>query len=61
MKECRSVQIPNYSFVEHQRTDESTYLYGANVIIGEYPYPYWRSLSAFLDTRLIIPAVADTP
>lgn len=37
MKECRSVHIPNYSFVEHQRTDESTYLYGANVIIGEHP------------------------
>jgi uridine kinase len=58
MKECRSVHIPNYSFVEHQRTDETTYLYGANVIIGEHLCPRWRSLSAFLDTRLIIPAAA---
>jgi len=33
LKECRAAQIPNYSFVHHQRTDETTYLYGANVII----------------------------
>lgn len=28
-------QIPNYSFVLHQRTEETTYLYGAAVIIIE--------------------------
>ncbi|KAM0751561.1 armadillo beta-catenin plakoglobin [Meredithblackwellia eburnea MCA 4105] len=35
MKASRSVQIPNYSFVLHQRTEETTYLYGAAVIIVE--------------------------
>ena len=35
LKDCKSVQIPNYSFTKHARTDKRTYLYGATVIIVE--------------------------
>lgn len=35
LKHCEAVQIPTYSFTLHQRTEETTYLYGATVIIGE--------------------------
>lgn len=35
IRACRSVQIPDYSFVLHNRTDKSTYLYGAGCIILE--------------------------
>jgi hypothetical protein len=31
----KSVEIPVYSFVEHQRTKETQYLYGASVVILE--------------------------
>lgn len=35
LKGCKSVQIPNYSFQLHQRTDKRTNLYGATVVIVE--------------------------
>ncbi|GAA97909.1 uncharacterized protein L969DRAFT_25645 [Mixia osmundae IAM 14324] len=35
LKACKSVQIPVYSFVHHQRMPETQYLYGAAVIIVE--------------------------
>ena len=35
LKQCRSVEIPVYSFVLHQRTEDTQYLYGASVIILE--------------------------
>jgi len=35
LKEGRAVNCPVYSFSEHQRLDETKYLYGASVIIGE--------------------------
>ena len=35
LKESRAVQIPVYSFTQHQRTSESTYLYGHAVIVVE--------------------------
>lgn len=60
MKECRSVQIPNYSFVEHQRTDESTYLYGANVIIVEGIFVlYDKKLRDLLDLKIFVQCDSD--
>ncbi|KAJ3537673.1 hypothetical protein NM688_g6646 [Phlebia brevispora] len=35
LKACRQTNIPIYSFSEHQRLDETKYLYGAAVIITE--------------------------
>ncbi|EIM23970.1 armadillo/beta-catenin/plakoglobin [Wallemia mellicola CBS 633.66] len=35
IKKCRAVQLPNYSFVTHSRLPQSTYLYGARVVIVE--------------------------
>ncbi|GAA5873911.1 hypothetical protein JCM16303_002628 [Sporobolomyces ruberrimus] len=35
LKDCKAVQIPNYSFVKHSRLDETTYLYGAAIVIVE--------------------------
>lgn len=35
LKHCGAVQIPNYSFTLHQRTDVTSYLYGATVVIVE--------------------------
>lgn len=35
LKACRQSNIPVYSFAEHQRLDETKYLYGAAVIIAE--------------------------
>lgn len=35
LKSSKAVNIPVYSFVQHQRTNETQYLYGASVIIVE--------------------------
>lgn len=35
LKACKQTNIPIYSFKEHQRLDETKYLYGAAVILGE--------------------------
>ncbi|KAH7925492.1 armadillo beta-catenin plakoglobin [Leucogyrophana mollusca] len=35
LKACRQTNIPIYSFAEHQRLDETKYLYGAAIIIAE--------------------------
>ncbi|KAI0926134.1 hypothetical protein AcW1_008379 [Taiwanofungus camphoratus] len=35
LKACRQSNIPIYSFTEHQRLDETKYLYGAAIIIAE--------------------------
>ena len=35
LKASRAVQIPVYSFTQHQRTNQSTYLYGHTVIVVE--------------------------
>lgn len=37
LKACKQSNIPVYSFAEHQRLEETKYLYGATVIIG-MPY-----------------------
>lgn len=35
LKACKQSNIPIYSFSEHQRLDETKYLYGAAVIISK--------------------------
>ncbi|PCH42248.1 armadillo/beta-catenin/plakoglobin [Wolfiporia cocos MD-104 SS10] len=35
LKACRQSNIPIYSFTEHQRLEETKYLYGATIIIAE--------------------------
>ncbi|OBZ72542.1 Uridine-cytidine kinase-like 1 [Grifola frondosa] len=35
LKSCKQSNIPIYSFTEHQRLDETKYLYGAAIIIAE--------------------------
>ncbi|TFK50123.1 armadillo/beta-catenin/plakoglobin [Heliocybe sulcata] len=35
LKKCRQTNVPVYSFTEHQRLDETQYLYGAAIIIAE--------------------------
>jgi len=41
LKDCKQSNIPVYSFTEHQRLQETKYLYGATVIIGEYFRLIW--------------------
>lgn len=36
LKACKQTNIPIYSFAEHQRLDETKYLYGAAVIISSW-------------------------
>lgn len=38
LKACRQTNMPIYSFKEHQRLDQSKYLYGAAIIIGRSFY-----------------------
>ncbi|GAA5904739.1 hypothetical protein JCM8208_001340 [Rhodotorula glutinis] len=60
LKECRAVQIPNYSFVHHQRTGETTYLYGANVIIVEGIFVlYDKGLRDLLDLKVYVQCDSD--
>ncbi|TNY18640.1 uridine kinase family-domain-containing protein [Rhodotorula diobovata] len=60
LKECRAAQIPNYSFVHHQRTDETTYLYGANVIIVEGIFVlYDKGLRDLLDLKVYVQCDSD--
>lgn len=35
LRRSKAVEIPVYSFTEHQRTSEKTYVYGATVLIVE--------------------------
>ena len=50
LKGCRQTNIPIYSFSEHQRLDETKYLYGAAVIISAQPRIHYHASS---DTSLI--------
>ncbi|BGP49578.1 Uridine kinase [Rhodotorula kratochvilovae] len=60
LKECRAAQIPNYSFVHHQRTAETTYLYGANVIIVEGIFVlYDKALRDLLDLKVYVQCDSD--
>ncbi|CAO1635294.1 unnamed protein product [Parajaminaea phylloscopi] len=60
LKNGRSVEVPVYSFVQHQRTAETKYLYGASVIIVEGLFvlsdPAIREL---LDLKLFVQADSD--
>ncbi|GAA6021657.1 hypothetical protein JCM10207_008103 [Rhodosporidiobolus poonsookiae] len=60
LKECKAVQIPNYSFVLHARTSETTYLYGAGCVIVEGIFvlndPALRSV---LDLRVFVQCDSD--
>jgi uridine kinase len=55
-----SPQIPNYSFVAHNRTSETTYLYGAGVILVEGLFVlYDQSLREILDLRIFVQCDPD--
>ncbi len=60
LKKGRAVEIPNYSFVHHQRMKEKTYLYGPNVVLLEGLFvlqdPAIREL---LDLKIFVQADSD--
>lgn len=60
LKACKAVEVPIYSFVQHQRTNETTYLYGASVIIVEGLFtlndPQVRDL---FDLKIFVQADSD--
>ncbi|CAO1614007.1 unnamed protein product [Sympodiomycopsis kandeliae] len=60
LKASKAVEVPIYSFVQHQRTDETTYLYGASVIIVEGLFtlndPVVRDL---FDLKIFVQADSD--
>lgn len=39
LKACKQSNIPVYSFSEHQRLEETKYLYGATIIISSSAFP----------------------
>lgn len=60
LKASKAVEIPVYSFVHHQRLEETTYLYGPSVIIVEGLFvlndPELRDL---LDLKVYVQADSD--
>ncbi|MCO5565397.1 hypothetical protein L7F22_019070 [Adiantum nelumboides] len=60
LKRAQAVEIPVYSFVEHQRTAEKKYMYGASVVILEGIFvlhdPAIRSL---LDLKIFVQCDSD--
>ncbi|KAL8279835.1 hypothetical protein RQP46_007685 [Phenoliferia psychrophenolica] len=60
LKASRAVQIPNYSFVLHQRTDETTYLYGAGVVLVEGIFAlHDPQIRALLDLKIFVQCDSD--
>lgn len=60
LKESRAVQIPVYSFTQHQRTDESTYLYGHAVVVVEGLFVLQdRALIDLLDLKIFVQTDPD--
>jgi len=54
------LQIPNYSFVLHQRTEETTYLYGAAVIIIEGLFVlHDKAIRDVLDLKVFVQVSSD--
>jgi hypothetical protein len=55
LKSCKQSNIPIYSFSEHQRLDDTQYVYGAAIIIGTVNlssiYPY--CLPCFLQPKAL--------
>ncbi|KAF8558142.1 armadillo beta-catenin plakoglobin [Imleria badia] len=60
LKACRQTNIPVYSFAEHQRLDETKYLYGAAVIIAEGIMSlHDPSLRALYDLKVFVQCDSD--
>ncbi|KAF8134911.1 armadillo beta-catenin plakoglobin [Boletus edulis] len=60
LKACRQSNIPVYSFAEHQRLDETKYLYGASVIITEGIMAlHDPSLRALYDLKVFVQCDSD--
>ncbi|KAL4075085.1 uridine kinase family-domain-containing protein [Scleroderma yunnanense] len=60
LKACRQTNIPIYSFKEHQRLDETKYLYGAAVIIAEGIMAlHDPSLRALYDLKIFVQCDSD--
>lgn len=60
LKQSRAVQIPVYSFTQHQRTAESTYLYGHAVIVVEGIFVLQdENLRDLLDLKIFVQTDPD--
>lgn len=60
LKQGRSTEIPVYSFLNHNRTDKSTTIYGANVIIIEGIYAlYDPRLLSLMDLKIFVDTDLD--
>ncbi|KAI3626351.1 hypothetical protein CBS9595_001712 [Malassezia furfur] len=60
LKESRAVHIPVYSFTQHQRTDETTYLYGHAVIVVEGLFVLQdKALVDLLDLKIFVQTDPD--
>ncbi|WFC98559.1 uridine/cytidine kinase [Malassezia yamatoensis] len=60
LKQSRAVQIPVYSFTQHQRTNDTTYLYGQSVIVVEGLFVLQnRELVDLLDLKIFVQTDPD--
>lgn len=62
LKDCKSVQIPNYSFTLHERTDKRTNLYGATVVIVEGLFTLFDpAVRNLFDLKIFVEVSAASP
>lgn len=56
LKAWRQSNIPIYSFTEHQRLDETKYLYGVSIIISVYQalFSDWMRLTRLLAEGILV-------
>ncbi|PPQ67489.1 hypothetical protein CVT25_006030 [Psilocybe cyanescens] len=60
LKACKQTNIPVYSFAEHQRLEETKYLYGATIIIAEGIMALTDStLRALYDLKVFVQCDSD--
>ena len=60
LKQSRAVQIPVYSFTQHQRTADTTYLYGQSVIVVEGLFVLQnKELVDLLDLKIFVQTDPD--
>ncbi|KAF5343201.1 hypothetical protein D9756_011556, partial [Leucocoprinus leucothites] len=60
LKQCKQSNIPVYSFAEHQRLQETKYLYGATVIIAEGIMAlHDQSLRSLYDLKIFVQCDSD--
>ena len=52
LRNGESVQLPNYSFAHHARTEETTYIYGATVVIVEGIHALHEDLRDLYDLKV---------